>query len=77
MQTIQNMTTKQEQALNRILEIQKELQEKKEEMRKRNSYEFINANLSRFERQRANKFRTSHAFKSKSSQCNCHTGGRI
>ena len=77
MQTIQNMTNKQEQALNRILEIQKELQEKKEEMRKRNSYEFINANLSRFERQRANKFRTSHAFKSKSSQCNCHTGGRI
>ena len=77
MQTIQNMTNKQEQALKRILEIQKENQEKREEMRKRNSYEFINANLSRFERQRANKFRTSHAFKSKSSQCNCHTGGRI
>ena len=77
MKTIQNMTNEQQQAVKRLLEIQKQLQEEKEEMRKRNSYEFINANLSRFERQRANKFRTSYAFKSKSSQCNCHTGGRI
>ena len=71
MKTIQNMTNKQEQALNRILEIQKELQEKKEEMRKRNSYEFINANLTRYERQRCSLNRPSRAFKSKTSHVNC------
>ena len=72
-----NMTQTQLNALNRLFEIQRENEAKREQMRLRNSYEFINANLTRYERQRANKFRTSHAFKSKSSQCNCHTGGRI
>ena len=77
MQTIQNRTNEQQQAVKRLLEIQKQLQERKEEIRLQNSYEFINAKLTRFERQRANNFRKSHAFKSKSSQTNCHRGGRI
>lgn len=63
-----NMTQTQIHALGRLLEIQKENHAKREEMRKRNSYEFINAELSRRERQRCYVFRKSHAFKSKTSE---------
>lgn len=40
------------------------------------SYEKLNQGLTRYQRQRCNLNRTSHAFKSKSSQCNCHSGSR-
>ena len=41
-----NMTNIQEQALVRLLEIQSKNHAKREEMRMKNSYEYINFNLS-------------------------------
>ena len=66
-----NMTQTQLNALNRLFEIQRENEAKREQMRLRNSYEFINANLSRRERQRCSLNRPSRAFKSKTSHVNC------
>ena len=68
-----NMSQTQLNALNRLIEIQRENEAKREQMRLRNSYEFINAKLSRRERQRCNLNRSSNFFKSKTSQHNCTT----
>ena len=70
-QNRENMTNKQEQALSRLLEIQRKNEAKREQMRLKYSYEFINANLSRRERQRCSLNRPSRAFKSKTSHVNC------
>lgn len=65
------MMNEREQSIMRLLEIQKKLQEKKEQIRLQNSYEFINAKLTRSDRQRCNLNRPSRAFKSKTSHVNC------
>ena len=63
-----NMTNIQEQALVRLLEIQSKNHAKREEMRMKNSYEYINSQLSRQDIIRTkNRYYKCGAFKSKSS----------